>query len=466
MGISMKVLESDRRYWILVAVILLVGLLFVLIAGDWAIRFTPSWRLAADMRSQIDPNSVYLTRPVDYVVPPLDPAILTQPVWIEFFLTPGAIVPTRVPVTPAPELPTITSTQAVPATPTFLPTASPTNPSVFFPATRTSYPAITNTSRPRDFTATPPLAEPSPIPGSTRVPQADLHITMNNNVVVYSPGGTLIYTVVVTNQGPDPVAGAVLIDEIPSQITAWSWECTSQINGASGCAPQVNSTAGFSATVDLPGGASIVYTVTANILGNAAGTLANTVSVAAPAGVIDPLPGNNSATDMDDLLYSMPYGAIGTNPDGSTAVISPGTAVTLAFDTPLVVGGHPDWDLVLYELKNGSGIAMDLITLQISDGNNWYTVFNWGDNLADTNSNMNIGVLGGSETDNRAFTSPPASDVLYPFGTGTTANPATGIVIELDNVVPAGTYPYFRISSPAGGDMDGGCEIDAIVIVP
>jgi uncharacterized repeat protein (TIGR01451 family) len=462
----MKMHERERHGWILVAVLLLVGLLCVFIAGNWAIRFSPSWNLVADMGSGLDPNSGYLTRPADNLVPPLDPAILTQPVWIDFFLTPGAVVPTRISVSQTPQIPVPTSTQAAPATQTFLPTASPTGTFVFFPATRTSYPVSTNTSRPAGSTATPPFAEPSPIPSNTLTPQADLQIRKSNSVIVYSSGSTLTYTIAVTNNGPNAVTGAMLIDNIQPQISDWTWECTSQQNGASGCDPLANSMTNFSDTMDLPVGANVVYTVTANIRGDATGSLINTVSIAAPTSVTDPLPGNNSATDMDDLLYSLPYGSIGGNPDGSVGVIIPGTTVTLAFDTPLVVGDHPGWDLILYELPNDAGIAMDLITLQISDGYNWFTIFNWGDGVADTNTNMDISVLGGNENDNRDFTNPPESDVLYPFGTGTLSKPATGIVIELDGVVPAGTYPYFRIISPASGDMDGGCEIDAVVIVP
>jgi hypothetical protein len=115
-------------------------------------------------------------------------------------------------------------------------------------------------------------------------------------------------------------------------------------------------------------------------------------------------------------------------------------------------------------MPNGSGIAMDFIIFQIGDGSNWYTILNWGDDVADTDSNMNISIFGGNETDNRNFTSPPNSDYLYPFN-GTPANPATGIVFDLDGFVPNGNYPYFRIISPMGGDVDGGCEIDAVTVL-
>lgn len=416
------------------------------------------------MGSSLDPNSDFLPPPPVGVVQPLDPSILTPPLWIDFFLTPGATIPTRQPKATATPTTFVAPTQTVH---TVEATASPTNTIAYFLPTQISTlnPAASATSKPADFTATASL-----IPTDIPPPHADLQITKSNGVVVYSAGGSLTYTVVITNNGPANVNGALLSDDIQPQILSWSWTCTSQNNGATGCDLADNSTGNFSDSVNLPSSGSIEYTITANIRGNATGNLINTASILAPVDIVDPVPGNNSATDMDDFLNSFPYRAIGANRDGTVSVVPSGTSVTLAFDTPLVVGGHPGWDLVLYELPNGSGIEMDLVTLQVSDGYNWYTILNWGDNLPDTNTNIDISALGGIENDNRDFTTPPKSDVLYPFGTGTIKNPATGIVIELDGVVPAGAYPYIRIISPVSGavssDMDGGCEIDAIVILP
>ena len=405
------------------------------------------------MGSHLDPYSDFPTPRPNNVVQPLDPSILTQPVWINLFLTPGAAIPTRVPVTRTAPPPAITPTQVASATPTAQATASPTNTKASFLATPTGTSLPVSSKSPKiTFTA-------------TALPSADLMITKSNNVLVYSPGGTLTYTVVVANDGPNHVSGAVLSDPIQPQIASWSWACNSQNGGASGCDTANNTGDNFTDKIDLPAGASVVYTVTANIRNDADGTLANTAYVQGPVDVPDPVPGNNSATDMDDISHSLPYGSIGTNPDNSWNIQPPGSSLTLAFDAPLMVGSHPGWDIVMYELANGSGIAMDLITLQIGDGSNWYTVFNWGDNVPDRNTNLDIGVLGGIERDNRAFDTIPESDILYPFNSGTDASPATGIVIDLDGVVPNGTYLYFRVLSP-GGDMDGGCEIDAIAVLP
>lgn len=320
----MKTLESERRYWILVAVILVIGLLCVLLAGDWAIRFAPRWRLAADLRSQIDPNSDFLTRRVDFVVQPLDPAILTQPVWIEVFLTPGAIVPTRVPVTSAPQLPTITPTQSARTTPTGQPTASPTNTIVFFLPSRTSTSGPVSTNLPGS-TATiaptnPPAATASPV--NTPPLPADLQITKSDGTSAYTAGGTLTYTVAVVNNGPGGVTGALIADNIPAQVTSWDWACTSQTGGASGCS-QATGNSNFSDTVNLPAGAGLTYTVTANVSAAASGNLTNTASVSLPGGITDPVPGNNISSDVDSPAVDLQI----TKTDGVT-VYTPGGTLT------------------------------------------------------------------------------------------------------------------------------------------
>lgn len=468
----MKRNEGERRGWALVATSLLIGLLCVIAAGDMAIRLAPGWRLEADMRSRLSPDSIFLTPRSDSIFQPLDPAILTPPIWINVFLTPGQNYPTRLP------RPTATPTNPAPpaqASPTAIPiTASPTSTIAYFPATQPTNPGPTRTSNPPAFTATatlPPSLIPTgtlvPLltPSNTPIPQADLQITMSDGVVVYSAGGPLTYTVIVSNNGPANVDGALISDPIRPQVLNWTWTCTSQNNGASGCDPAGGNTANFSDTVSLPYGASIVYTVVVNTRPDAAGSLVHTASIAAPADVVDPAIGNNTVTDSNDFLNSLPYGNIGTDPNYAVDVLPPGASLAFRFDTPVVVNGHPSWDVVLYELPNGSGVAMDVMIFQIGDGASWYTVFTWGDNIADTNSNLDISVVGGQENDNRDFTYVPISDILYPFNSGTDANPATGIVFELDGVVPNGAYPYFRIISPAAGDVDGGCEIDAVTVL-
>src|SRR5213075_190450 len=78
-------------------------------------------------------------------------------------------------------------------------------------------------------------------------------------------------------------------------------------------------------TVNLPSGGSVTYTASCTISAAATGTLSNTATVTAPAGVTDPTPGNNSATDSDTLGASADLSI--TKTDGVTTVL-PGATVT------------------------------------------------------------------------------------------------------------------------------------------
>lgn len=564
--------DGEKRDWAVIALILLLGLFAILLAGEWALRFVPLWELDANALSRIDPNSDFLTNKPEGFIEPVDPSILNNPVSLNSFLTPGAQFTTRTPLptgmstssstTPVTTVTSTTSTATVPPTPT-----------LFLPP---YYPSSTN--RPSG-------------PGPTRTPtptSADLRITKDDGVTTYLAGSTLIYTVVVVNNGTGDVTGAIVNDALPTQLASWSWACAAQNGGATGCDPAIGLSAGFSDSVNLPIGASITYTVSAivsvtatgdlinttsinlpsgyvdsnpadntatdtdtfvpsadlqitktdgiahyfagssrtytivvsNLLGPssvngatvtdvfpaqisnatwtcagtggatctaigsgnindlavnlpvgssvtytvnvtidaaASGDMTNTASVSLPVGFTDPVPGNNTATDMDFYSSPFPNGAIGTTKDGSSTELPPGTSVTLTFGAPIVVvGGETSYDLVLYELPSGTGIMMDHVILQVSDGYNWYTIFNWGDGSADTNSNLDISniAVGGAEDDNRDFSTSPASDILYN---------GTGVAINLDGVVPNGNYLYIRIVSPASID---GSDVDAIEVLP
>jgi uncharacterized repeat protein (TIGR01451 family) len=279
---------------------------------------------------------------------------------------------------------------------------------------------------------------------------------------VYVPGTSRHYTITVSNAGPGNVSGATVTDVFPAEIVGvTSWSCTVTPGATCGWTGSL----GISDIVDLPANSTITYDFFVTTDSGSAVNLVNTASVTA-AGYIESSPGNESQTDTDQILISNPFpsGNIGETKDGNATTISPsGTSITLAFSTPLTAGaGHY---LVYYEMGVGTGMLMDQVQIEISDGYNWYPIFNWGGGGADANSNLNVAAIGGSENDNRDFSSIPTSDILYPFGTGAAGNPATGVTIQVDGIVPDNTYPYIRITAPSGDSGDG-CDVDAIQILP
>ena len=105
-----------------------------------------------------------------------------------------------------------------------------------------------------------------------------------------------------------------------------TWTCV----GAGGGTCTASGAGNISDTVNLPAGASVTYTVSVTVSATASGTLSNTATVAAPAGVTDPNPANNSATDTDTVTQS---GNLGITLTGTTGPVPPGAPVTYTLIT-------------------------------------------------------------------------------------------------------------------------------------
>ena len=161
-------------------------------------------------------------------------------------------------------------------------------------------------------------------------------------------------------------------------------------------------------------------------------------------------------------------------PDGNPGEILPGNYVILNISgNPVVVVGtsETNYDLVYYESSAGGNIELDHVILGISQsdlsilGSIYYEVFNWGNNIRDTNTNVDTNTLPADpacvasppECDNRSI---PTSE-LHPDPAG-----GTGILIDVDNAPsapPAGSYDYIVVISPLSGQPDG-AQVDAIEV--
>ena len=115
------------------------------------------------------------------------------------------------------------------------------------------------------------------------------------------PGLAATYTIVVTNTGPSPVIAASVSDVFPIALVAPTWTCTADPGSSCGAA---SGTGNLATTVSLEAGDRATFNVTGLIAPNAIGLLANTATVAAPAGATDPVPANNTATSSVTLTPS------------------------------------------------------------------------------------------------------------------------------------------------------------------
>ena len=133
---------------------------------------------------------------------------------------------------------------------------------------------------------------------STSTPSADLTITKTDNVTGTVPGGLLLYTLVVTNQGPSAVTGARVVDPVPAGLTGVTWTCTA--SPGSSC-PAAGS-GGIDVTVDLLAGGTATFTILATVDPSATGTLVNQATVTSPPGTVDPDGSNNTTTDPTEVV--------------------------------------------------------------------------------------------------------------------------------------------------------------------
>lgn len=129
---------------------------------------------------------------------------------------------------------------------------------------------------------------------------ADLSITKTDGVTTVTAGGSVTYTIVASNAGPSAVTGATVTDTFPAALTC-TWACVGAAGGTCTAAGAGN----IADTVGLPVGGSVTYTASCTISTTAAGTIVNTATVTPPAGMPDPAPGNNAATDVDTVSRSL-----------------------------------------------------------------------------------------------------------------------------------------------------------------
>ena len=128
-------------------------------------------------------------------------------------------------------------------------------------------------------------------------PVADLAITKTDGVTTATPGGTVTYTIVASNAGPDAEPAVTVADTFAATLTC-TWTCAGAGGGTCTAGP-VNGNINDSA--NLPVGGSVTYTASCTISGTATGSLVNTATVTGTGATSDPNSANNSATDTDTL---------------------------------------------------------------------------------------------------------------------------------------------------------------------
>jgi hypothetical protein len=164
---------------------------------------------------------------------------------------------------------------------------------------------------------------------------SDLQIANSDGVATAVPGGALTYTITATHAtGLQALVGGTVIDLFSPALNC-TWTCAGSAGGA--CSP--GPVAGpITDPVTLPVGSSVTYTANCAIAPTATGTITTTATVTgSSAGLFDPEPSNNSATDLTGLQGLVIDDVSQLEGNGSTTPF--GFTVTLAspLATPVTV---------------------------------------------------------------------------------------------------------------------------------
>jgi len=188
---------------------------------------------------------------------------------------------------------------------------------------------------------------------------ADVSVTKTDGRTQVGQGEVFPYTIVVSNTGPDAVTGVSLTDAFPAGFTGVTWTCAAAGGAVCGAASGSGDIAGV--TVDLPAGGTATFTATGTASGT--GTLVNTATVTSPAWLIDPVPGNDSATDGDTEIVVL---SVVVTPDGLDTLRhlpSNGTGYVYAFTVTNTSAAAWAFDLFAYPAAGGgSFVTVDSVT--------------------------------------------------------------------------------------------------------
>src|SRR5437588_168633 len=267
------------------------------------------------------------------------------------------------------------------------------------------------------------IAIPAPTPCPTPTPiSADLKVTVNDSKTAIVAGARDTYSINVINVGPGAVGGASITDAFPTLFTNVSYTAT-QLGGAFGFSE--SGAGNINDTVLMPSGSKITYTAKGKVNPSATGTISNTARVTPPAGVNDPDPGNNTATDTDSVTVKADLKV--TVADGRTAAV-PGTKNTY---TIVVTNAGP---------SNASGAVVQDIFAATFTGVTFTATETGGATGFSANGSGNI---------NDTVNMPAASKVTY-RATGTISASATGSISNTATVTtPNGVTDPNTVNNPS-----------------
>lgn len=197
-------------------------------------------------------------------------------------------------------------------------------------------PQFTGSSLTNSVTIQPPSGTTDPtLPNkaTTTTPvtkSVEVVVTKTDNTTTYTAGTNTLYQITIENKGPSDLMGASFKDPLPAGITAASWTAVS----ADVVLQNTSGNGAINEALNIPAGGKIVYTLTLSIPSGFTGPLANTASVAVPAGYTNINPSGNTATDTDNPAPQSAVNLVKTGPADAVAGESITYQLVLTNDGP------------------------------------------------------------------------------------------------------------------------------------
>ncbi len=250
-------------------------------------------------------------------------------------------------------------------------------------------------------------------------PTADLAIVKTRNGALVA-GGSVAYTITVTNNGPSEVVGAVVNDTAPSGVTFGNWSCAVTSPGSGGTVTTACGAASGSgnigALVTMKNGAVITFTVPATVSASASGTIANVATVTPPGGTSDPTPNNNTTTET-----------------GTVTLVSDLSITKTSTPSPYVPGGALTYTIVAMNAGPSNAIGA-----RIQDFlPNALASFTW--TCVPTGAGASCGTASGSGNIDQLINIPVGARVTFTLS-GTVPASQSGVISNTATLtVPPGT---------------------------
>lgn len=122
--------------------------------------------------------------------------------------------------------------------------------------------------------------------------QADLAISKSANPSILNDNQTTLFTLVVSNAGPQTATNATVFDKLPSGLNGATFVSSSGTGGGTVTA-LTTSSGQLNATLTLPPVSTV--TITFSAVASGVGSQVNNATVTAPSTVVDPVSSNNTA---------------------------------------------------------------------------------------------------------------------------------------------------------------------------